>query len=267
MSYGWLLWMVLARVTGSPVLSALGVLGVLWAVGRYSMILPGPLRLLGRWRRAATLRRTLHVNPHDRRARYELAELWVGWGRYAAAVEVLKPNLEAGDEDVSTLFLLGVAYLGAGDTARGELLLDEAEKLDPRHQMGAIDLERGRFRLARGDFPRAVEALQRLREARPGTVEGRVLLARALERGGQDGEAALVREEAWKEYVAAPSFQRRRERLWAWRARPSRPLAYGVALAVGLVLVGSLLGRMADSASRWEADEQTWVSDEPSTEE
>jgi len=265
MSYSWLLWMVLARVTGSPVLSALGILGALWAMGRYSMILPSPLRALGRWRRAATLRRMLHTNPHDRRARYELAELWVGWGRYAAAVEVLKPNLEAGDEDVATLFLLGVAYLGAGDTARGELLLDEAEKLEPHHQMGAIDLARGRFRLARGESPLAIEALRRLREARPGTVEGRVLLARALERSGQDGEAALMREEAWKEYVAAPAFQRRRERLWAWRARPSRPLAYGVALVVGLVLVGSLLGRMADSAPGWEADDGTWVSDDPGT--
>ncbi|MET0405422.1 MAG: tetratricopeptide repeat protein [Cystobacter sp.] len=262
MSYGWLLWMALSWVTGSPVLSALGVLGLLWAVGRYSMILPGPLRLLGRWRRAATLRRTLHVNPHDRRARYELAELWVGWGRHAAAVEVLKPNLEEGDEDAATLFLLGVAYLGAGDAARGELLLNEAEKRDARFQMGAIDLERGRFRLARGEFPRAIEALRRLREARPGTVEGRVLLARALERGGQDGEAALVREEAWTEYVAAPRFQRRRERLWAWRARPSRPLAYGVALALVLGLTVSLLGRVAASSRQWEAVDEAWVVDE-----
>ncbi len=241
MSTSWLLWIVLSAVTGSPLLSAAVMLAVMWAVGRYSMgILPSPFRWLARWRRAAQLQRTLQANPHDRRARFELADLWVGWGRYAAAVEVLKPNLEAGDDDVATLKLLGVAYLGAGDAARGELLLDEAAKVDPSFQMGAIDLERGRFRLARGDMPGAISALERLRALRPGTVEGRVLLARALDGSGRDGEGALMREEAWKEYAAAPGFQRRRERLWAWRARPSRPLLYGAValLCLGLGLSG-----------------------------
>jgi tetratricopeptide (TPR) repeat protein len=203
----------------------------------------------------------LQSNPHDRRARYELADLWVAWRKYAAAVEVLKPNLAAGDEDVATLFLLGVAYLGAGDAARGELLLDEAEKLESGYQMGAIDLARGRFRLARGDAKGAVEALERLREARPGTVEGRVLLAKALDRNGQDGEGALVREEAWKEYVAAPGFQRRRERLWAWRARPSRPIAYGVMALVAFALGFSLVSRMELSQPRGYYDAVPTASD------
>ncbi|MGZ3458686.1 MAG: tetratricopeptide repeat protein [Archangium sp.] len=245
MSMSWLLWLVLSAFTGSPVLSAALVVGFVWVADRYTVgILPSPLRALGRWQRAAKLQRMLQTNRHDRRARSELADLWVRRGKYAAAVEVLKPNLEAGDDDVGTLFLLGVAYLGAGDAARGELLLEEAAKQEPGYQMGAVDLERGRFRLARGEVKGAIEALERLRAARPGTVEGRVLLARALDRSGRDGEGALVREEAWKEYVASPGFQRRRERLWAWRARPSRPLAYGVALVMALALGFSLLSRL-----------------------
>ncbi|WNG33924.1 tetratricopeptide repeat protein [Archangium minus] len=246
MNTSWLLWLVLSALTGSPVLSALAVLGFIWVADRYTVgILPSPFRALGRWQRASKLQRMLQANPHDRRARYELADLWVRRGKYAAAVEVLKPNLEAGDDDQATLFLLGVAYLGAGDAARGELLLDEAAKQEPGYQMGAIDLERGRFRLARGDLKGAIEALERLRAARPGTVEGRVLLAQALDRSGRDGEGALMREEAWKEYVVAPGFQRRRERLWAWRARPSRPIAYGAVLVVVLALGFSLVSRLS----------------------
>ncbi|PTL82250.1 lipopolysaccharide assembly protein LapB [Vitiosangium sp. GDMCC 1.1324] len=249
MSTSWLLWILLSSLTGSPVLSALLVLGFIWVADRYTVgILPSPFRALGRWQRASKLERMLQSNPHDRRARYELADLWVQRGKYAAAVTVLKPNLEAGVDDVATLFLLGVAYLGAGDAARGELLLDEAAKQDPDYQMGAIDLERGRFRLARGDLKGSIEALERLRAARPGTVEGRVMLARALDRSGRDGEGALMREEAWKEYVAAPGFQRRRERLWAWRARPSRPIAYGVALVVVVALGYSVLSRVTAHA-------------------
>ncbi|MCY1074730.1 tetratricopeptide repeat protein [Archangium lansingense] len=245
MSASWLLWIILSSLTGSPVMAALVVLAVVLVADRYTVgILPSPFRAVGRWQRASKLQRLLQANPHDRRARYELADLWVQRKRYAAAVEVLKPNLEAGDDDVGTLFLLGVAYLGAGDAARGELLLDEAAKLEPGYQMGAVDLERGRFRLARGDVKGAIEALERLRGTRQGTVEGRVLLARALDGSGRDADAALMREEAWKEYVVAPGFQRRRERLWAWRARPSRPLAYGAMLVVGLALGISLLSRV-----------------------
>lgn len=237
-------WMLLSRLTGSPLLSGLALLVLWFGLDRFTLqLLPSPVRAWMRWRRAAYLERLLGINPHDRRARYELADLRVGWRRYAAAVEVLKPNLAEDGEDVATLYLLGVAYLGAGQGAQGELLLDEAERLEPGYQQGAIELARGRWRLARGELTGergAVSALQRFCRVRVGTVEGRVLLAQALERTGQDGEAALAREAAWNDYKAAPGFQRRRERLWAWRAKPSRPLAYAAALGA-LLLVGTLI--------------------------
>lgn len=231
----WFLWMLLSRATGSPILSLLLVFGLGWAVDRFTIqFLPSPLRLLGRWRRAGQLEAMIHANPHDRRARFELADIRVGQRRHAEAVRVLKPNLEAGDDDVDTLFLLGVASLGAGQAPQGELLLDEAAKLNPDYRQGSIDLERGRWRLVRGDVKGAQEALERFCKSRHGTVEGRVLLANALEKGGRDADAALMRDEAWKEYVSAPGFQRRRERLWAWRARPSRPMTYAVLAALVL---------------------------------
>ncbi|WP_224361175.1 tetratricopeptide repeat protein [Hyalangium versicolor] len=242
----WMLWMIISSLTGRPLLSLALVFVVVWAMDRYTLqLLPRPLRFIHRWRRAGQLERALMVNTHDRRARFELAELRVGQGRYAAAVELLKPNLEAGDEDVDTLFLLGVAYLGAGEVAKGELLLGEAEKLNPDFRMGSIDLERGRLRLTHGDVKGAIEALERFVKARHGSVEGRVLLAKALDKAGRDADAALMRDEAWKDYVAAPGFQRRRERMWAWRARPSRPITYGVIALVVLVLGYQALSRVS----------------------
>jgi len=241
----WVLWLVLTSITGSPLLSLVLVIGVIWALDRFTFqFLPRPLRVLGRWRRAGQLERTLMTNTHDRRARFELAELRIGRGKYAEAVTLLKPNLEAGDEDVDTLFLLGVAYLGAGEVARGELLLDEAAKLNPDYRHGAIDLERGRLRLAHADAKGAVAALERFVKGRHGTVEGRTLLARALDKSGRDADAALMRDEAWKEYVAAPGFQRRRERMWAWRARPSRPAMYAAIAVVLLVLSYQVVSRL-----------------------
>lgn len=228
-------WIILSALTGSPVVAA-AIIVVFWlVVDRFTLnILPDPWRAIQRLRRIGTLERTLKVNPHDRRTRAELAEHYLGRKRYQKAMDVLRPNLEAGDEDAAMLFTMGVACLGAGHAPQGEKLLAHVEELDPRFRLGEVDLARGTFRLKRGDHAGAREALERLVALRKGTVEGRVLLAQALEGLGDDGKAALVKDEAWEEYVASPGFQRRKERRWAWRARPSRPLLYLTLLLAGL---------------------------------
>lgn len=235
----WMLWMFLMALTGSPMLSLGLMVVIVFAADHFTLqLLPSPVRLLKRFQRAGHLAGVILTNPHERRARHELADIRVEQKRYAEAVDILKPNLEAGDDDVDTLYLLGVAYLGAGDAQRGELLLAEAEKLDPDYRQGSIHLERGRFRLKRGDFQGAVQALERFCTVRHGTVEGRFLLSQALAEMGRGDEAKRMRDMSWSEYVVAPRFQRRRERKWAWRARPSRPLMYGALVALFLGAAG-----------------------------
>ncbi len=204
-------------------------------------LMPSPVRWVLRLTRESKLRRLILVNPHDRQARRELAELYVMRGSHANAVEVLKPNLEAGDDDHATLFTMGVACLGAGHAPQGEKLLAHLTELDHDFRVGEVDFALGRSRLARKDFKGAKEALERGLAIRRGSVEGRVLLASAMLGLGDDAGAALMRDQAWNEYVGAPGFQRRRERLWAWRARPSRPAIYAVLVALVLVFFGSVV--------------------------
>jgi hypothetical protein len=233
-------WIILTALTGSPVLSILILLVFWFAVDRFTFgLFPDPVRFVMRWRRTWHLERTLAANPHDRRSRFELAELYIRQRRYQRAENVLKPNLVAGDDDVPTLYSMGVACCGAGHPDQGEVFLQEATERDEGFRLGAIDLERGRWRLKRGDAKGAHQALERFVGVRRGTIEGRVLLARAMLGEGNEPQAALMREEAWKEYVSAPRFQRRVERFWAWRAKPSRPLAY---LAI-LMVAGAVFGR------------------------
>src|SRR5205085_2694251 len=102
---------------------------------------------LRRWRasrRARNLEDLLAHNPHDRRARFELADLLVARGRYQRAVDVLKPNLEAGDHDPATLLSMATACFGAGYPAQAEVFIAEARAQDPTHGFGALDLELGR---------------------------------------------------------------------------------------------------------------------------
>ena len=69
-----LLFSLLSVVTGNPLLAALIVLAAWWLGDRATFrVLPDPFHLLSRWRRRGVLRTQLEVNPHDRRARFELA--------------------------------------------------------------------------------------------------------------------------------------------------------------------------------------------------
>jgi len=203
---------------------------------------------LRRWRasrRARNLEDLLAHNPHDRRARFELADLLVARGRYQRAVDVLKPNLEAGDHDPATLLSMATACFGAGYPAQAEVFIAEARAQDPTHGFGALDLELGRGRLRSGDAGGAKEPLDHLIALRPGTIGGRVLLARVLARAGQGGDARRTLAEAFRAWRHAPRFVRRRDRTWMWRARPLVGAAQlGLALAVAL-LAAAIVPRVA----------------------
>ena len=236
----WILWVLLSSLTGSPILSLILLVALWWLSDRFTFrLLPDPLGAASRWRRRAQLRALLADNPHDRHARYELAELLLDTGRPREAAEVLRPNVEAGDEDVHTAFIMGAALARGGgeeQAAQAERVLAVARGIEPGFRLGVIDRELGRLRLSRGDFAGAREPLERFVEARPGTVEGRWLLSQAVAGLGDAAGARRLREEAWEAYVTLPRFRRRHERPFAWRARPWKPLA----TALLLLLAGAV---------------------------
>ena len=238
----WLLWSLLSIVTGNPLLAA-GVLLVLWFLGDRATfrVLPDLGGWFGRRSRAAQLRRSLELNPHDRRARSALADLLLEAGRPRDAVPLLRANLEAGDRDVFTLAALGTALARTGVHEEAERLIAEAQRLEPGFRMGELELVLGRMRLALGDAAGARTPLTRLLELRPGTVEGRYHLAQVLERLGDAAGAARLRDEAWREYAQQPRFRRRADRRWAWRIRPWRPALIAAAVLLVLLLIGSAL--------------------------
>jgi predicted Zn-dependent protease len=231
-------WMLLTMLTGSPLVSAAVVLAAWYFVDRSTVGVFGRVvRAVRRLTRMRTLRRLLAINPHDRRARLELGELLLEHHRPAAALGILRPAVEAGDQVPELLFALGRACLQTGHATQGEQLLEEVEAESSGFRLGAVELERGRYRLERRDAAGAVEALERFCRIRHGTVEGKVLLARALAALGREAEAADWRAKAWEDYVHAPGFRQRAERLWAWRVKPWRPVAWA---GLGLVVLFTL---------------------------
>jgi tetratricopeptide (TPR) repeat protein len=234
----WINFSVLWLLTGSPVSAALILLAVYAVTDWYTFgFLRGLARLVANWRRMRRLEPALLHNPHDRKARADLGEILVDQRRYARAIEVLKPLVDHDPGDLNALYLLGVACLNAGRLEQGELFLSEVHGADPGFRLGRARLEIGRSRLKRRD-PRAVEPLAGYVKDHPHTVEGRWLLAQAHALAGDAGEAAAEKERCWREYQTSLPYQRRLDRLWAWRARPSRPVLYGALACAALLLLG-----------------------------
>jgi hypothetical protein len=121
--------------------------------------------------------------------------------------------------------MLGVACLATGRVREGELFLSEVYEAGPGYRDAAPLLQLGRFRVRRGDAS-AAEPLRRYLEAHPHHVEARFLLSRACLLARDHAAAAAERARCWREYETELPYQRRRDRIWAWRARPSRPLIY-----------------------------------------
>ena len=149
------LWLILSILLRNPILALLIIVAFLWATDRFTLrVLPSPRQWLRRRRHIDRLRSTLEVNPHDRPARFELAELLLVKKKFADALELLEANLER-EKGARTLFAAGKAAFGtvAPDaTSKGEAYLAAAREIDPRFRLGDIDLELGRGRLRHGDL-------------------------------------------------------------------------------------------------------------------
>ncbi len=251
MSY-YFIWLILSRITGNPIGAGLVMVVAWFVVDRYTLgLLPDPFRFIAKRRREWALAYNMRMNPHDRRSRLELAQLLVARKQPKRAVELLRPNLEHGDDDLETLFVMGSACMGAGFADQGERFLAHVIENDADFRVGEVFLVLGRGRLKQRNFEGAKAALTTYLKHRAGTVEGRVLLARALLGLGDDASAAMMKDQAWAEFTHAPRFQRRMERMWAWRAQPLRPALYLVIVAiVAFTVVKTVMPTLAEWSHR-----------------
>lgn len=246
MSSNFLVFWIAYLLTGNPLAGALVVLA-LWAFADFQTtgFVRRAVRAVRDWSRGSRLARAIDLNPHDRKARVDLGEILVRQRRFERAAEVLKPAVEADPEDSAALYWMGRACLGGARFEQAELFLETVAETGSGTLPEDALLELGRSRLDRRDGKGAAALLERFLERRAHSVEGRVLLSRALALQGDSAGAGRERDRAWSEYRTSPRYQRRAERLWAWRARPLRPVAYAVLAAIAMAMVGSAL-RSAD---------------------
>ena len=212
--FGLLTW-----ITGSPLLALVAVL-LLSGLG-YGYVSGGLFRApraIERWSAIRQLERAVATNPHDAAARADLGRLLVEAGRPARALPHLEAAAERAPEVAETAYYLGAACLGAGDLARGQLLIEHALAADPKLRYGEPHLALADYFLGHGRPAEALPHLERFTAIHASSVEGRYKLARAAFAAGTPARARAALDEAADVYRAAPSFKRREERLWRLKA-------------------------------------------------
>jgi tetratricopeptide (TPR) repeat protein len=239
----WINFSILWMLTGSPVSAALILLFAYAVMDWYTFgFLRGVARAVADFRRGRRLRLVLLHNPHDRKARADLGDILLSQRRYARAIEVVKPIADEAPHDLNALYMLGVACLASGRIEQGELFLTEVHQARPDFRDGAPLLELGRSRVRRRAAA-AAGPLQMFLQEHPHHVEARYWLSRAHALGGDASAAATERARCWREYETELPYQQRADRIWAWRARPSRPLLYAAAACCALALAGAAVQR------------------------
>ncbi|HZX96634.1 MAG TPA: tetratricopeptide repeat protein [Myxococcales bacterium] len=237
----WINFSILWMLTGSPVTAAVVLLAAYALADWYTFgFLRGLARAMADFRRGRRLRLVLLLNPHDRKARADLGDILLSQRRWTRVLEVVKPLADEDPHDLRALFLLGVACFATGRSEQGELFLGEIHKADPSFRDGAAALELGRWRLRLRDA-RAAAILGEFVQAHPHSVEARFLLSQAHRLAGDTAAAVAERQRCWREYETELPYQQRRDRRWAWRARPSRPALYAAVACGALVLFGAAL--------------------------
>lgn len=98
-------------------------------------------------------------------------------GTFHARIERATAEIEASPEDAALYVARSVVYRNHDDWALALADLDRAAALDPT--LAVVDFQRGRVRLAAGEFALAEAALGRFLEREPDHVAARVARARA----------------------------------------------------------------------------------------
>jgi predicted Zn-dependent protease len=252
--------MLLWAIGGAWAIAALVFVFVAWTLdGIRLRALPQLFALHHRRQREGKLRTRLDVNPHDRPARFDLAEVLVQTKRGDEALALVEANIAAGDDDAEHRLLAGMAAALASPEDALDVALrhfDAAAAHSRDFRSGAIDLERGRALWMHAAHERAVSALEEALRKRPGSVEIRTMLAESLAALGRTDDAARMRAEAVTRFGEAPKFERRMQRRWGWRAAPMLRWRYIAGVTGASTAAALLVGAMLASCEPTSFDEE-----------
>jgi tetratricopeptide (TPR) repeat protein len=147
----------------------------------------------------------------------DLGDIYFQQGKLAKAEACYRAALEREPEDIDTQAHYGQCLLRSGRPQEALPLLERVVSSDPEHDFGHTQMALAETYGALGDSAKALTSWRRVLE-RNTYARARVQLAELLIRCGQVDQARAELEGVLSDDVHAPSFQRRRERVWVAKA-------------------------------------------------
>ncbi|MEC0230192.1 tetratricopeptide repeat protein [Paenibacillus alba] len=210
-----LLW----RLVGNPFLALLILLVILYLLDRrFIGLTPNIFKPFQLSRRASKLRNDLYANPHNTSAKLELARILLERKKYREALPYLEQTLTIMEDSADVHYEIGLCYLKLGDLSKGESLMLEAVKLNPRVKFGEAYLRLGEA-LAPKEPERAASFIEQFRDLHSSSVEAYYRLGQLYKQLGRTEDAKRAYREALDIYRGLPRYSRRQQRRWALLAR------------------------------------------------
>jgi len=213
------LFALLTWLTGSPLLAVLFLVALAvpgWLAGsRLALRLSRRFRA---WGEAGRLRRLLELNPHDAKARVDLAGILARQGKYREARAQIEPVFARVEELPDANYTLGLCLLHAGEPDRGRELVERALEISPKFGYGEPYLRLGDFRAGRQEWEAAARRYRQATGIYTSSVEAWYKLGKSLAELDRPREARTALAEALASYRGAPWYRRPDDRPWKRRA-------------------------------------------------
>jgi tetratricopeptide (TPR) repeat protein len=147
-----------------------------------------PNLLLGNW--LEKLESLAGNDPQDTHSSLALAQYYAGSGRYADSAETMRKLLARDGTNAQARALLADALLNDGNVAEARAALEQLPVGKESHPW--TWRSRGRIALAEGEYTTAAEYLRAYVQAVPGDPAATYQLGMALDRSGENAEAAAA---------------------------------------------------------------------------
>ncbi len=211
---------IVTLLTGSPLLALLVILGLYLAIDyQFTGVLRRGVNIFRLESEIAGLRREIALNPHNASALNDIGRLLVMRGKEREALPYLERAYERLSDSEETRYYLGLASLATGSEPRGAELILKAIEKNPKFRYGEPALRLAEYYARKGRSDEAQVYFDRFFSIHSSSPEGYYKLGRFQLQIGRPAQAVESFRKAIEIFKLSPSFKKRQDRLWAYKAR------------------------------------------------
>ncbi|WP_168122072.1 hypothetical protein [Paenibacillus sp. HB172176] len=212
-----ILFLILNRLLGNPILAIIVVLVLLYVLDRrFVGLTPSILKPLKKGKRIRALKDQIENSPNLVSAKQELARLLIERKKFKEALKLLEPLQEVLEDSAEFWDDLGHCCWKLGDRDRGNRFMLRALELNPRVKYGEPYLRLAVMH-AQKDKELALTYLSAFQELQSSSCEAYYRLADIYKSMQREQEAKAAAEEGLRMYRSLPRYRKRAERGWALR--------------------------------------------------